>query len=98
MEVYANLQKRGKCVLLAACDAELLGKTLKEGKIVFLINEKVYKGVKTTVEEAVKLMKQCTIVNLVGKNIVEKAIKAGLVHPEAVLLIEGVPHAQIVRI
>lgn len=98
MEVYANLQKRGKCTLLAACDAELLGKTLREGKIVFHINEKFYKGVKTTVEEVVELMKQCTIVNLVGKNVVEKAIEAGLVHPEAVLLIEGVPHAQIVRI
>ena len=98
MEVYANLQKRGKCVLLAACDAELLGKTLKEGKIVFHINEKFYKGVKTTVEEAVELMKQCTIVNLVGKNIVRKAIEAGLVHPEAVLLIEGIPHAQIIRL
>ncbi|MCD6243223.1 DUF424 family protein [Candidatus Bathyarchaeota archaeon] len=98
MEVYANLQKRGKCILLAACDVELLGKTLKEGKIVFHVNEKFYKGTKVTVEEAVELMKQCTIVNMVGKKIVKKAIEAGLVHPEAVLLIEGIPHAQIVRL
>jgi len=98
LEVYANLQKRGKCILLAACDVELLGKTLKEGKIVFHVNEKFYKGTKVTVEEAVELMKQCTIVNMVGKKIVKKAIEAGLVHPEAVLLIEGIPHAQIVRL
>ena len=98
MEVYANLQKRGKCILLAACDVELLGKILKEGKIVFHVNEKFYKGTKVTVEEAVELMKQCTIVNMVGKKIVKKAIEAGLVHPEAVLLIEGIPHAQIVRL
>jgi len=98
LEVYANLQKRGKCVLLAAWDAELLGKTLKEGKIVFHINEKFYKGTRVTVEEAVELMKQCTIVNMIGKKIVEKAIEAGLVHPEAILLIEGIPHAQIVRL
>jgi len=98
LEVYANLQKRGKCILLAACDVELLGKTLKEGKIVFHVNEKFYKGTKVTVEEAVELMKQCTIVNMVGEKIVKKAIEAGLVHPEAVLLIEGIPHAQIVRL
>ena len=85
-------------MLLAACDVELLGKTLKEGKIVFHVNEKFYKGTKVTVEEAVELMKQCTIVNMVGKKIVKKAIEAGLVHPEAVLLIEGIPHAQIVRL
>lgn len=84
--------------MLAACDVELLGKTLKEGKIVFHVNEKFYKGTKVTVEEAVELMKQCTIVNMVGKKIVKKAIEAGLVHPEAVLLIEGIPHAQIVRL
>jgi len=39
-----------------------------------------------------------TIVNMVGKNIVQKAIEKGYVHPEAVLNIEGVPHAQIVKI
>jgi hypothetical protein len=38
-----------------------------------------------------------TIVNLVGKCCVEKAIAEGYVHPEAVLKIEGIPHAQIVK-
>jgi hypothetical protein len=37
-------------------------------------------------------------VNIVGKNCVENAIKKGYVHPEAVLKIEGVPHAQIVKL
>jgi hypothetical protein len=35
---------------------------------------------------------------MVGKNIVKKAIEKGYVHPEAVLRIEGIPHAQIVKI
>jgi hypothetical protein len=38
-----------------------------------------------------------TIVNLVGKCCVEKAIAEGYVHPDAVLNIEGIPHAQIVK-
>ena len=92
-----NLRKLGKCVLLAACDAELLGKTLKEGKIVFRVHEKFYKGPKVTVEEALELIKQSTIVNMVGHKIVKKAIEKGFVHPEAVLMIEGIPHAQIVK-
>jgi len=96
--VYVNLQKRGKCVLLATCDVEVLGKTLKEGKIVFHVSEKFYKGLKVNVDEAIELMKQSSIVNMVGENVVRKAIEAGLVHPEAVLLISGVPHAQIVRL
>lgn len=98
LQVYVNLLKRGKCVLLATCDIEVLGKTLREGKIVFHVNEKFYGGFKVNVEEAIELMKQSTIVNMVGEKVVRKAIEAGLVHPEAVLLISGVPHAQIVKL
>ena len=88
----------GNCTLLATCDAELLGKTLKEGKITFHVHEKFYKGPKVTVEEALELIKQSTIVNMIGQKIVKKATERGFVHPEAVLMIEGIPHAQIVKI
>lgn len=91
------MRKWGQCVLLATCDAELLGKILREGKIVFEIHEQFYKGPKMTVEEVIDLMEQSTIVNMVGHKIVKKAIEKGLVHPDAVLRISGVPHAQIVK-
>ena len=98
MEVYTKLRKLGKCVLLAACDVELLGEILRDGKIVFKVGEEFYKGPKMRVEEALELIEESTIVNMVGSNIVNKAIEKGLVHPEAVLKICGVPHAQIVKI
>ena len=85
-------------MLLAACDEEVLGDILRDGKIIFKVSEKFYKGPKIPVEDAVELMKESTVVNMVGSNIVKKAIEHGLVHPEAVLLICGVPHAQIVKI
>ncbi len=98
MEVYLNLKKIGKNVLLAVCDSELLGRTLKEGKIVFQVKDEFYKGRKATVEEAVDMINNSTIVNLVGENCVGKAIARGYVHPEAVLKIQGIPHAQIVKL
>ena len=97
LEAYVNVQRRGRRVLLAVCDAELLGKVLRDEKIVFEIRKDFYDGLKMSVEEAVDLMEQCTIVNMIGRNIVEKAIERGLVHPDAVLDISGVPHAQIVK-
>ena len=97
MEVYVNLKKVGRNVLLAICDSELLGKPLRQGKIVFHVKDEFYNGGKVTVEEAVGMIENSTIVNMVGKNCVEKAIQKGYVHPEAVLEIEGVPHAQIVK-
>jgi uncharacterized protein len=98
LEVYLNIKKIGGNVLLAVCDCDLLGRTLREGKIVFKIKDEFYKGKKTTVDEAVSLINNSTIVNLVGKCCVEKAIKEGYVHPDAVLKIEGVPHAQIMKL
>lgn len=85
-------------MLLAACDEGLLGEVLRDGKIVFKIGEEFYKGPKMPVNEAVELMRDSTIVNMVGPNIVKKAIEHGLVHPEAVLNICGIPHAQIIKI
>jgi hypothetical protein len=98
LEAYVNLKKIGRNVLLAICDCEMLGRTLREGKIVFHVKEKFYNGGKVSVDEAVGMIANSTIVNLVGKNCVEKAIAKGYVHPDAVLHIEGVPHAQIVKL
>ena len=98
MDAYVNLKKVGGNVMLAICDCEILGKTLREGKIVFHVKEEFYNGGRVSVEEAMDMVANSTIVNMVGKCCVEKAIKRGYVHPQAVLNIEGVPHAQIVKL
>jgi uncharacterized protein len=98
LEVYLNIKRIGQNVLLAVCDCDLLGRTLREGKIVFKIKDEFYNGRKTTVDEAVGLISNSTIVNLVGKTCVETAIAQGYVHPEAIIKIEGIPHAQIVKL
>ena len=92
-----NLRKIGNTVLLAICDAEILGKTLREGKIVFHVKEEFYKGARVSIEEAIAVIENSTIVNMIGKNVVQRAIEKGYVHPEAVLNVEGTPHAQIVK-
>ena len=98
LNVYMNLKRIGNNVLLAICDAEILGKTLREGKIVFNVKEEFYKGARVNIEEAVAMIENSTIVNMIGKNVVKKAMEKGYVHPEAILNIEGIPHAQIVKI
>jgi uncharacterized protein len=98
VEVYVNLKKSGRNVVLAMCDSEVLGKTLREGKIVFHVKEEFYNGGRVTLEDALDMIENSTIVNMVGKNCVENAIAKGYVHPQAVLNIEGVPHAQIVKL
>lgn len=97
MEVYVNLKKVGRNVLLAICDCEILGRTLREGEIVFHVKDEFYNGGKVTLEEALGMIRNSTIVNMVGRNCVGEAVEKGYVHPDAVLNIEGIPHAQIVK-
>lgn len=97
MNVYIKLWKQSKRVLLAICDENILGKTLKHGNIVFQVREEFYKGSLVSVQEAVDLIEKSTVVNMIGQSIVKEAVAKGLVHPDAVLKIKGVPHAQIVK-
>ncbi len=97
MEAYVNVRRWGRQVLLAVCDAEILGKTFQDSGMSFEVKEEFYKGVRTSIDEALNLVQQSTIVNLVGSNVVKRAIEKGLVHPEAVITICGVLHAQIIK-
>ncbi len=98
MEACVNVRKMGRNVVLAICDSEILGKTLREGKIVFNVKEDFYGGGRVPVEDAIDMIENSTIVNMVGRNCVERAVEKGFVHPAAILKIQGIPHAQIVKL
>ncbi|MCL2173411.1 MAG: DUF424 family protein [Nitrososphaerota archaeon] len=98
MQVYLKLKQIDKNVVLAICDDELLGKTLCEGKIIFKVKDEFYNGGKVDVEEAISMIKNANIVNLVGKCCVEHAVQKGYVHPDAVITIQGIPHTQIMKL
>ncbi len=95
--VYVKVFIVNREVLVAACDREVLGKVFREGNIVLNVSEEFYKGELVTLTEALNVIKKATIANLVGRNIISKAIEKGLVHPEAVIYVDKVPHAQIVK-
>jgi hypothetical protein len=90
--------RRGKDTVVAVCDEELLGVTLEGGKVPFTVNEGFYRGILGDVEEALETMRHATICNLVGKRIVEAAIRRRMVHERAVIYFGDVPHAQIVKL
>jgi hypothetical protein len=98
VEVYAKLKQMDKHVVLAICDVDLLGKTLCEGKIAFKVKDEFYNGGKISVDEAINMIENATIINIVGKCCIEKAIQKGYIHPDAIITIEGIPHAQIMKL
>ena len=95
--MFLNIKKVGNQTICAICDAEILGKTFKDGEIVFHVNEQFYKGQKMSIEKAFEYIENSTIVNMAGRNIVRKAIEKKYVHPEAILNIGEILHAQIIK-
>ena len=96
-EVYVNVRGRGEYTFVTVCDADLLGKTLREGRIVIHVREEFYGGHLISVEDAMKIVRRYDHANLIGEKAVGKAVEEGLVHREAVLTVAGVPHALIMR-
>jgi len=91
--VYIKVHKVGSNVVVAVCDEELLGKTIKGEKLTIKVKEEFYGGTKMKASDALRLIKDATSVNLVGNRIVERVVKMGMIHRDGVIKIGGVAHA-----
>jgi len=84
-------------LLVAACDAELVGKRFEEGELCLELRASFYEGERVDRRLFLEVLALATIANLAGEEAVGAAVEAGLVDPECVIRIGGVPHAQLVR-
>ncbi len=89
MKVY----QRGPETLVAAADADLLGRTFRERGLRLEVSA-FYDGDVVTPEQLLDHLRLATMGNFVGKETVEAAKRGGFVADEGVIWIEGVPHAQ----
>lgn len=96
--MYLKVHNSGTNVVVAICDREILGKTLKEGNVTVTVNEGFFCGEIVDAERVEKALKNATTANLFGERCVQCAVNCGVVNPESVIYINGVPHAQIFRI
>lgn len=96
--MYLKIYEHGEHVLVAACDKEVLGKTLKHGNTVVEINRDFYGEELVSEEELQKALEEATTANLFGEKTIKCAIKCGLIDPDSVIVIDYVPHAQAFRV
>jgi hypothetical protein len=83
--------------IVAVCDRELLNTTLHHRDVEVHISETFYGNTRADEERVRAALATATNANLFGKRTIEIAIGCGAVDRESVLLIGGVPHAQIFR-
>ncbi len=96
--VYATSYKTEKGLLVACCDEDCMGQIFREGRLKLAPESKFYGSAVVGLTEAVVLMVGADMLNLVGRKVVDAAINNGLVHPDAVITIAGVPHVQVMKL
>jgi hypothetical protein len=83
--------------LVNICDQELIGRIVTEGKLQVHISKDFFFGEIVEQNEALGLMKHCSIINLAGRRAVSLAIENNLGAREAVREIEDVPFLMIYK-
>ncbi len=85
-------------LLVAACDADLLGETFEDGEISLTVTEEFYGGDEVDPAAAVAAVRRADVANLVGIETVGAAVDAGVVDETTVLEVEDTLHAQVLRL
>lgn len=85
--------------VVAICDSNLLGKTYEEGNFQLDIKESFFKGREVSESELLEIMKDMSkedaTFNIVGKDSVNTAIKAGIIEEDSFGEIAGIPFALV---
>lgn len=83
--------------LVTICDRELLGRTIREGKIEMHISKEYFGGELINEEQALRLVQQSTIANLAGNRIVRRVLEARLASEKAVKKVSDVHFLMIFK-
>jgi len=85
--------------VVAICDSDLIGKVFESGKFQLNVKESFYKGKQVSEKELLNkiyhLSGEDATFNIVGKNSINVALKAGIILEEGIKEIEGIPYALV---
>jgi hypothetical protein len=85
-------------VIVAVCDRDLIGNKFKEGNLVLQLEESFYKGCEACDDEIKEALACASIANIAGERSIACAVSCGCIDPDTVIYIDGIPHAQMVRL
>jgi hypothetical protein len=84
-----------KRLILAVCDKELIGKKFLEKERILDLTVDFYKGEELPEKQLSHLMKSAYLINIAGEKSVDFAKKLELVDDGSIIIIEKIPHAQV---
>ena len=81
--------------MINICDIDLLGKEIDKGDFIIDISKDYFLEEEIDEKEAIILLKSSSVLNLVGKKIVELALRLKLAKENSVKVIENIPFLMI---
>ena len=93
-KMYLKIHKTEERIIISLCDEDLVGKKFTEKNLQLAVNERFYKGDKITEKEAIPILKEAWVLNIVGEKSIKAALKAKAITKENIIKIQGIPHAQ----
>lgn len=97
-EVYAaRTTKYSESLMISVCDADLVGKTLNQGKMLITLSQDYFQEEVIEKEKVAYLLNECSIANLVGERTVALAISLGLAKEVSVKRLCGIPFLMIYK-
>ena len=96
--MFLKVHRTSDGEIVADCDRELLNTTLVHRDVEIRISEGFYGNTPATEEEVRAALATASNANLFGGRTVEVAIACGAVDRGCVVLVGGVPHAQVFRL
>ena len=91
MQFSIRLSDYQKNTMLNICDLDLLGKEISEGELTMTISESYYGEKIVSIEEAKTLLKQSSIINMVGEKAISLSVELGIGSENGVKKISGIP-------
>ena len=91
MQFSVRITEYQKNTMLNICDADLLGKKIIQDELIMNISESYYGERFVERDEAEDLLKNSSIINMVGKETISLSIDLGIGSENGVKIISGVP-------
>ena len=85
--------------VVSVCDSDLIGKKFEEDINLLEVKENFYKGEEKSESDIIEILidfaKEDATFNIVGKNSVDCAVKAGLINQNGIKTVQEVPFALV---
>jgi len=99
---YLKIRQTEKEYLVSVCDQNLLGKTITSDDLELCVNERFFAGDLVTIEKCFEEIMKATSCNLIGKIIINEAIKNRIINEKSVMWLNcpkigKVGHAMLIR-